>query len=201
MVKQIGWPVSTSSAKKVWAVLVGRSRSSWRWRPHVPLAEAADAMGIDWPAAGPGSGLRRGGSCREPPGNADCRRRCEPRAVRGRPCRWRETAGRWPTRRSAGSRCGGAATRCGTAPPRESAATPGVVPRVWGLCPVQPHTRSQAPKRSNSGTSSQMPARFPMTLSARNCRTPCSMLRGSHGMGLVRFRFVRTSMSGSEPGR
>ena len=32
VVKQIGWPVSASSAKKVWAVLVGRSRSSWRWR-------------------------------------------------------------------------------------------------------------------------------------------------------------------------
>ena len=58
---------------------------------------------------------------------------------------------------------------------------------AFRLCPVQPHTKSQAPKRSNSGTSSQMPAKFPMTLSARNCRTPYSMLRGSHGMGLVRF--------------
>ena len=46
-----------------------------------------------------------------------------------------------------------------------------------------------------------MPARFPMTLSARNCRTPYSMLRGSQGTGLVRFRFVRASMGGSEPGR
>jgi len=46
-----------------------------------------------------------------------------------------------------------------------------------------------------------MPARFPTTLSARNCRTPYSMLRGSQGMGLVRFRLVWTTMGGSDPGR
>ena len=46
-----------------------------------------------------------------------------------------------------------------------------------------------------------MPARFPMTLSARNCRTPFSMLRGSHGTGLVRFWVARASMVCSEPGR
>ena len=47
VVKQIGWPVSTSSTKKVWAVLMGRSRLVMAVGPHVPLAEAADAMGID----------------------------------------------------------------------------------------------------------------------------------------------------------
>ena len=201
VVKQIGWPVSASSTKKVWAVLVGRSRLVLAVGPHVPLAEAAHAMGIDGQQPAPEVARGAADLAEGHLEVAGCRRRCGPRAARGRPCRWRGTAGRWPTRRSAGSGCGGAATRCGTAPPRGSVATPGAVPRAPGLCPVQPQTRSQAPRRSNSGTSSQMPARFPMTLSARNCRTPCSMLRGSQGTGLVRFWLVRASMGGSGPGR
>ncbi len=60
---------------------------------------------------------------------------------------------------------------------------------------------AEAPRRSNSGTSSHKPARFPVTLSARNCRTPVSMLRGSQGMGLVRFLVVCASMVDSGLGR
>ena len=70
-----------------------------------------------------------------------------------------------------------------------------------GRFPVQPHTRSQAPNRINSGASSQTPARFPMTLSARNCRTPYSMLRGSHGIGLMRALVVWVCRGGSGLGR
>jgi hypothetical protein len=39
VVKQIGWPVSTSSAKNVWATLAGRCRSLLRWSRMCRLLE------------------------------------------------------------------------------------------------------------------------------------------------------------------
>ena len=189
MVKQIGWPVSTSSTKNVWATLVGRSRLVAAVEPHVPLAEAAHPMGIDGQQPAPevargAADLAQGHLEAQAVGDGAGPEQVVDGGVGGQE---RQAVGHLEDPLVQGA-----------AVPQPGAAQRRLVDQLQrqprfhalGRLPVQPHTRSQAPSRSNSGTSSQMPARFPMTLSARNCRTPCSMLRGSQGTGLLRVRVV-----------
>ena len=62
--------------------------------------------------------------------------------------------------------------------------------------PVQPHSKSQVPRRKCSAANSQSPSKLPWTLSANNCRTPRSRLTGSHGLSRVcrRVRWISISV-------
>ena len=195
VVKQTGWWVSASSTKKVCATFGGACGFVEAVAAHVALAEAADAMGIDGqdPALKMARGAadlaqgdlqalaveRRFGREQVVDGQSAARN--------GRPlanskmCWFKPRRRRRPVMQRAASWISCKASRGSTRS---------------GRFPVQPHTRSQAPSRSNSGASSHTPARLPMTLSARNCRTPFSMLRGSQGMGLVRVLVACVSSGG-----
>ena len=111
--------------------------------PHVPLAVAAHAMGIDGQQPAPEVARGAADLAEGDLEVAGSRRPCGPRAVRGRPCRWRGTAGRWPARRSAGS---------GAAVPQPGAAQRRLVnqlqrqARPHGLRASVPSSRTPGPR-------------------------------------------------------